>query len=553
MAKPVILCLDDDPMVLNAVERDLRQKYGQDYRLIKINSGSAALDALQQLQKRNETVALLLADQRMPQMTGVQFLERARALFPEAKRVLLTAYADTEAAIYAINRVELDHYLMKPWDPPEERLYPVLDELLEDWRATVPPLFGGLRVAGTLWSLPTHQIKDFLVRHQLLYQYLDIDSDPKARALVEAHNQGQLKIPAVFFPDGTVLVEPSLQQVAEKAGLPTEATLKFYDLIIIGGGPAGLSAAVYASSEGLDCLLIEKHAPGGQAGSSPKIENYLGFPMGISGGDLTQRAMKQARRLGAEVITAQAATAIRLLDRYKIITLANGTEVSCHTLLLAAGASFNVLKMPGTAELTGAGIYYGAAHTEAYYYKDQDVIVVGGANSAAQGALFLSRYARKVTMLIRGPQHTAAQHLVNALRADPKIEVRLSTDLIEAHGAQAGKLEAVTVKNAATGVAEKLPAAALFVFIGVKPQSELVADLVLCDPKGYVLTGPDLLKDGQRPRGWPLDRDPFMFETSVPGLFAAGDARFGTIHRVVSATSEGGAAVMMARQYLKTL
>jgi len=553
MAKPVILCLDDDPMVLNAVERDLRQKYGQDYRLIKINSGSAALDALQQLQKRNETVALLLADQRMPQMTGVQFLERARALFPEAKRVLLTAYADTEAAIYAINRVELDHYLMKPWDPPEERLYPVLDELLEDWRATVPPLFGGLRVAGTLWSLPTHQIKDFLVRHQLLYQYLDIDSDPKARALVEAHNQGQLKIPAVFFPDGTVLVEPSLQQVAEKAGLPTEATLKFYDLIIIGGGPPGLSAAVYASSEGLDCLLIEKHAPGGQAGSSPKIENYLGFPMGISGGDLTQRAMKQARRLGAEVITAQAATAIRLLDRYKIITLANGTEVSCHTLLLAAGASFNVLKMPGTAELTGAGIYYGAAHTEAYYYKDQDVIVVGGANSAAQGALFLSRYARKVTMLIRGPQHTAAQHLVNALRADPKIEVRLSTDLIEAHGAQAGKLEAVTVKNAATGVAEKLPAAALFVFIGVKPQSELVADLVLCDPKGYVLTGPDLLKDGQRPRGWPLDRDPFMFETSVPGLFAAGDARFGTIHRVVSATSEGGAAVMMARQYLKTL
>jgi len=357
----------------------------------------------------------------------------------------------------------------------------------------------------------------------------------------------------VFFPDGTALVEPTLQQVAEKAGLPTEAEMRFYDLIIIGGGPAGLSAAVYASSEGVDCLLIEKHAPGGQAGSSPKIENYLGFPMGISGGDLTRRAMIQARRLGAEIITAQEAAAVRLLDRYKIVTLANGTEVSCHALLLATGASFNVLKMPGAAELTGAGIYYGAAHTEAYYYKGQDVLVVGGANSAAQGALFLSRYASKVTMLIRGPEAAAAQHLVNALKADPKIERRLNTDLVEAHGAQAGKLEAVTVKDTTTGSVEKLPVAAMFVFIGVKPQSDLAAELVRRDPKGYVLTGMDLMEGGKRPSGWPLDRDPFMFETSVPGLFAAGDVRFGTIHRVVSATSEGGAAVAMIRQYLKTL
>lgn len=551
MTKPVILTVDDDPTVLNAVERDLRKRYGQDYRLMKVNSGSAALGALKELQSRNQSVALFLADQRMPQMTGVQFLEQARALFPEAKKVLLTAYADTEAAIYAINEVELDHYLMKPWDPPEERLYPVLDELLADWKAKAPWLFEGIRVAGTLWSLPTHQIKDFLVRHQLPYQYLDIESQPAAKALVEEHNQGQLKIPTVFFPDGTVLVEPTLQQVAEKAGLSTEAQMQFYDLVIIGGGPAGLSAAVYASSEGLDCLLVEKHAPGGQAGSSPKIENYLGFPMGISGGDLTHRAVTQARRLGAEIITAQAATAIRLSDRYKIVTLANGTEVACHALLLATGASFNTLKMPGAAELTGAGIYYGAAHTEAYYYKGQPVGVVGGANSAAQGALFLSRYASQVIMLIRGSEHVAAQHLVNALKADPKIELRLNTDLVEAHGTD--KLEAVTIKHSTTGEVLRLPTAALFVFIGVKPQSELVVDLALRDAKGYVLTGLDLMPGGRRPAGWPLDRDPFAFETNIPGLFAAGDVRFGTNHRVVSATAEGGTAVAMVRQYLKTL
>ena len=555
MAKPVLLTIDDDPMVLNAVERDLRIKYGQAYRVLKADSGESALGALKELQRRNQPVALLLADQRMPQMTGLQFLELARALFPEAKKVLLTAYADTEAAISAINKVDLDYYLMKPWDPPEERLYPVLDELLEDWRvhARAARAFEGIRVAGTLWSLPTHQIKDFLVRHQLPYQYLDVESDSQANALVEEYNQGQLKIPTVFFPDGTVLVEPTLQQVAEKAGLPTEAEMRFYDLIIIGGGPAGLSAAVYASSEGVDCLLIEKHAPGGQAGSSPKIENYLGFPMGISGSDLTRRAMTQARRLGAEIITAQEAAAIRLLDRYKIVTLANGTEVACHALLLATGAAFNVLKMPGAAELTGAGIYYGAAHTEAYYYKGQEVLVVGGANSAAQGALFLSRYVRKVTMLIRGPEAAAAQHLMNALKADPKIEICLNTDLIEAHGAQAGKLEAVTIQNTVTGEVLRLPAAAMFVFIGVKPQSDLVRQLAVRDEKGYVLTGMDLMREGKRPSGWPLDRDPFMFETSAPGLFAAGDVRFGTIHRVVSATSEGGAAVAMIRQYLKTL
>jgi thioredoxin reductase (NADPH) len=518
---------------------------------MKSESGAGALAALQELQKRNQAVALFLVDQRMPQMTGVQFLEEARQLFPEAKRVLLTAYADTEAAISAINKVDLDHYLMKPWDPPEERLYPVLDELLADWRAHARPPFEGIRVAGTLWSLTTHEVKDFMVRHQLPYQYLDIDSDSKARALVERHNGGEIRIPTVFFPDGTVLVEPSIKQIAEQAGLPTEAKMRFYDLVIIGAGPAGLSAAVYASSEGLDCLLIEKHAPGGQAGSSPKIENYLGFPMGISGGDLTRRAMTQARRLGAEIVTAQEPTGIRLQHQYKIVTLSNGMEVSSDALLLATGASFNTLKMPGASALSGAGIYYGAAHTEAYYYTGQDVFVVGGANSAAQGALFLSRYARKVTMLIRGAEMLAAQHLVNALQAESKIEILLGTDLVEAHGKD--KLEAVTIRNTGTKAEQKLPAAALFVFIGVRPQSDLVAELVRRDPQGYVLTGPDLLRDDKRAENWPLERDPLMFETSVPGLFAAGDVRLGTIHRVVSATSEGGAAVAMIRQYLKTL
>ncbi len=553
MAKPVIFTIDDEPAVLNAIERDLRKKYGRDYRILKADSGAAALDSLKQLQQRSETVALFLADQRMPQMNGVQFLEQARALYPDAKRALLTAYADTEAAINAINRVALDYYLMKPWDPPEECLYPVLDDLLDDWKAHVRLPFEGIRVAGTLWSPGSHDVKDFLSRHQIAYQWLDIESDAKARALVEETHRGALRIPTVFFPDGTILVEPTIREVADRVGLQTRAAQPFYDVVIVGAGPAGLAAAVYASSDGLHCLVIERQAPGGQAGRSPKIENYLGFPSGLSGGDLARRAVTQARRFGAEILSAQAATGVRLRDIYRIVTLSDGSEVTCHALLLACGASFNILKMPGAAELTGAGVYYGAAYTEAFFYQDRDVFVVGGANSAAQGALFLSRFARKVTVLIRGPAPTASQYLVDAMRQNEKIELRMNTDLIELHGAQAGKLEALTVKNTVTNETHMLRGAALFVFIGVKPQSDLVADLVLRDPKGYVLTGPDLLQDGKRPKGWLLDRDPYVLETSVPGIFAAGDVRFGTNHRVASATGEGGIAVAMIHQYLRTL
>ncbi len=550
MAKPVILAIDDDPMVLSAVDRDLRKKYGQDYRIVPINMGSAAMQYLKQLQGRAEVVALFLVDQRMPQMSGVEFLEQARHVYPEAKKVLLTAYADTEAAINSINKVSLDYYLMKPWDPPEERLYPVLDELLGEWKAHVRMPYEGIRLAGTLWSSASHNTRDFLTRNLIPYQWLDVEKDAKVRALVEEYNQGELRIPTLFFPDGSVMVEPNLRELAEKVGLKTRASLPYYDLIIIGSGPAGLSAAVYASSEGLSTLAIERGTPGGQAGSSPKIDNYLGFPNGISGNELARRAMTQARRLGAEILTAQEVTHISLQDPYRIVRLSDNTEISCRAVLLATGASFHMLRMPGAAALSGAGVYYGAAYTEARSYKDQDVFVVGGANSAAQGALYLSRFARKVNLIVRG-ELSAAQYLADELRQNEKIDIYLNTDLIEVHGE--GKLEEIVVKNNRIDELQTLKGAAMFVFIGVRPQSQFVADLVARAEKGYVLTGPDLLVEGKRPANWPLDRDPYLLETSVPGIFAAGDVRYGTTHRVSAATSEGGLAVALIRQYLKTI
>lgn len=550
MAKPVILAIDDDPMVLSAVDRDLRKKYGQDYRIVPINMGSAAMQYLKQLQGRAEVVALFLVDQRMPQMTGVEFLEQARHVYPEAKKVLLTAYADTEAAINSINKVSLDYYLMKPWDPPEERLYPVLDELLGEWKAHVRMPYEGIRLAGTLWSSASHNTRDFLTRNLIPYQWLDVEKDAKVRALVEEYNQGELRIPTLFFPDGSVMVEPNLRELAEKVGLKTRASLPYYDLIIIGSGPAGLSAAVYASSEGLSTLAIERGTPGGQAGSSPKIDNYLGFPNGISGNELARRAMTQARRLGAEILTAQEVTHISLQDPYRIVRLSDNTEISCRAVLLATGASFHMLRMPGAAALSGAGVYYGAAYTEARSYKDQDVFVVGGANSAAQGALYLSRFARKVNLIVRG-ELSAAQYLADELRQNEKIDIYLNTDLIDVRGE--GKLEEIVVKNNRTDELQTLKGAAMFVFIGVRPQSQFVADLVARAEKGYVLTGPDLLVEGKRPANWPLDRDPYLLETSVPGIFAAGDVRYGTTHRVSAATSEGGLAVALIRQYLKTI
>ena len=551
MAKPVIFSIDDDPSVLNAVERDLRARYGRDYRVIPINSGKAALDYLPKLQQRNETVALFLVDQRMPEMSGVEFFEQAILTYPQAKRVLLTAYADTEAAISSINEVGLDYYLMKPWHPPEERLYPILDELLEDWKMHVHLPYEGIRIAGTLWSLPSHEVKDFLTRHQIPYRWLDIEKDSNARKLVEDTTSNIAKLPVIFFPDGSLLVQPDLKNLADKVGLQTRAEKPFYDIVVVGSGPAGLASAVYAGSEGYKCLVIEKAAPGGQAGSSPRIENYLGFPSGISGDDLTRRAVAQAKRFGVEILSAQEATKVYTKDEYRIVELADGTEISCHAVLVATGASFHMLSMPGGDKLTGAGIYYGAAYTEAMYYQDQHVFVVGGANSAAQGALYLSRFASKVTVLIRGPQPTASKYLVDAMNENEKVEILLNTDLMELKGDTS--LEQLIVKNSVTGEMQTFDTAALFVFIGVRPQSQLVADLVVHNEKGYIFTGADLMVDNKPPQGWTLDRLPFLFETNIPGIFAAGDVRFGTNHRVASAAGEGSVAFAMMKEYLKAL
>jgi len=551
MAKPVIFTIDDDPSVLSSVERDLRSRYGPDYRIIPINQGRAALDYLKKLEQRSETVALFLVDQRMPEISGVEFLMEAIRIYPQAKRVLLTAYADTQAAIDSINAVGLDYYLLKPWHPPEERLYPILDELLEDWKVRVSLPYDGIRVAGTLWSLTSHEVKDFLTRHQIPYQWLDIEKDSTAQRLVEGVSTGISRLPVVFFPDGAVLVQPDLRELAEKLGLQTRAGLPFYDLIILGSGPAGLAAAVYAGSEGLKCLVIEKAAPGGQAGSSPKIENYLGFPAGISGDDLTRRAVSQAKKFGVEILSAQEAKRVSVRDAYRIVQLADGSEISSHAVLIATGASFHTLRMPGAAELTGAGIYYGAAYTEAMHYMDKDVAVVGGANSAAQGAIYLSRFARRVTVLIRGRQPTASKYLVDAMMTNEKLELLTSTDLIEARGKNA--LEQIVFKNTDTGETRVLDVSALFVFIGVRPQSQTVSDLVMCSEKGYIFTGSDLMVDKKAPPGWPLERVPYLLETSVPGIFAAGDVRYGTNHRVASAVGEGAIAYALIKEYLKTL
>lgn len=552
MVKPAILAVDDDRPVLNAVDRDLRQKYGREYRILKADSGASALEALRQLQARGEVAALFVVDQRMPEMTGIQFLEQARVIFPDARQVLLTAYADTQVAIQAINRVGLDYYLMKPWDPPEDNLYPVLDDLLDEWQANVRLPFEGIRVLGAQWSPQSHEVKDFLARHLIAYQFLDVEQDPQARATVEANSEGLVRLPTVIMPDGTVLVEPSIRELAEKIGMQTQAGQPLYDLVIVGGGPAGLAASVYGASEGMHVLLVERGVPGGQAGNSPKIENYLGFPTGLSGMELARRAVAQARRFGVELLAAQEAVAVRVQDSQRIVELSDGSAVTARAVLLATGAKFRRLEAKGVEELTGAGVYYGAAYTEAMYYQDQPVFVVGGANSAGQGAMFLSRFASKVTMLIRRDTQWSSKYLRDAEAVNSKIERLFNTEVLEVRG-KPGKLEEIVVKNQQTGNVKTLPGAAMFIFIGAVPNNDVVRDLVLCNDKGFILTGPDLLKGGQRPPGWTLDRDPLILETSVPGVFAAGDVRLGTNHRVASATGEGGIAIAAIEEYLKTV
>jgi thioredoxin reductase (NADPH) len=553
MAKPIILTVDDEIQVLNAIVRDLRQHYGGEYRIMKADSGAEALDTLRQLKQRNAPVALLLADQRMPEITGTEYLSQAIKFYPEARKVLLTAYADTEAAIASINDIGLDHYLMKPWDPPDQNLYPVLDDLLNDWLATVPVPYDGIRVAGTLWSPQSHTIKDFLSRNRIPYQWLDIETDEESRVLVDSVSEQDHKLPVLFFPDGTTLIQPDIRSVADKVGLQTQATQPYYDLIIIGAGPAGLGAAVYGASEGLSTALIEREATGGQAGTSSRIENYLGFPQGISGGDLARRATDQARRLGAEILTAVEVVNVRVEDPYKIVTLNDGKELSCKALIIASGVTVKQLDLPGVERFTGAGVYYGAALTEAAHYRGQHVFVVGGANSAGQAAMFFSRFAQQVSMLVRGTSLTnsMSQYLIDQIDGTENIDVQPNTVVLDAYGEE--KLESIKIQHTVTGEEKVVPAAAMFIFIGAKSHSEMVADVVETNSAGFIRAGRSLMRGGKRPAGWSLKRDPFPLETNVPGIFVAGDVRDEAVRRVASAVGEGAIAVSQVHQYLKTV
>jgi thioredoxin reductase (NADPH) len=553
MTKAVILAVDDEPEVLSAVERDLRQHFRAEYRIMKAGSGAQALEATTALRERNAPIALFLVDERMPRMSGTEFLHQARQIFPDARKVLLTAYADTRAAIAGINDVGLDYYLMKPWNPPEENLYPVLDELLTDWAASYRPPFDGIRVVGTAWSPHCHRVKDFLSRNQTPYQWLDMEADPGLRDLVERHSPEGRTLPVVLFPDGAALVGPSIQELGERIGLRTHASRPFYDLVIAGAGPSGLAGAVYGASEGLRTVLIEDDAPGGQAGTSSKIENYLGFPSGIGGADLARRAATQAQRFGAELVTPQVVTAVRVEDPYRVITLADGAELSCYALIVATGMAVRRLDAPGIEEFTGAGVYYGAALSEAGGCTDADVCVVGGANSAGQAAMLLSRYARNVTMLVRGPSLAASmsRYLIDRIEDADNIHV-LTRSRVKAVAGERS-LETVTIVTGDDGHETTLTASHLFIFIGSMPRSELVAGVVERDEKGFIRTGTDLLRGGRRPAGWPLDRDPFLLEASVPGIFAAGDVRYGSTKRVASAVGEGAAAVGMVHKYLESV
>jgi len=550
--RPTLLTVDDDPEVLRAVERDLRRRYGREYRVVRADSGESALGAISELRRREEPVALLLADQRMPRMSGVEFLEEAIQQAPDAKRVLLTAYADTEAAIKAINDVRLDYYLLKPWDPPEEHLYPVLDDLLADWRAGFRPPYRGLRVLGHRWNPASHEVRDFLARNQVPYRWLDVESDPEARRVIEAEGAEGAHLPLLVFGDGSRLEAPAIAEVAAKIGLRTRAQLPFYDLAIVGGGPAGLAAAVYGATEGLETVMVEREAPGGQAGMSSRIENYLGFPVGLSGGDLARRAVAQATRFGVEILSPQRVTGLRAEDAYRILTLADGGELSAHAVIVATGVAYRRLEAPGVERLTGAGVYYGAAMTEALSCRDEEVYVVGGANSAGQAAMYFARYAGRVTILTRSPLEKGMSHyLIEQIAQTPNIVVRVGAAVAEAHGE--GNLTGLTIKDLASGATEEVPAAALFIFIGAEPFTDWLEGVVARDGRGFILAGPDLPKDEHgRPVGWPrgLDREPFLLETSLPGVFVAGDVRHASVKRVASGVGEGAIAVSFVHQYL---
>ncbi len=553
MAKPTLLTVDDDPNVLKAIERDLRSRYGEKYRVLRANSGQAGLDLLRELRGREDAVALLLADQRMPQMDGIGFLNEARKVYPEAKRALLTAYADTSAAINAINEVNVHYFFLKPWDPPGQHLYPVIDDLLEDWTASYRPPYEGIRVLGTRWSSKAYDLRDFLARNHVPYQWIDVElsaEDPEVRQLIASVGNDAHQLPLTLFPDGTRMFQATPAELAEKIGLRTRSETQFYDLAIVGGGPGGLAAAVYGASEGLKTVMIDREAPGGQAGLSSRIENYLGFPSGLSGADLARRAVMQAQRFGVEIIAPQEVVGLRAEGPYRILKLADGNEISCHAVLIATGVQWRRLEIPGVERLQGSGVYYGGGSQEAISCKGESVYIVGGANSAGQAALNFSQYAEKVVILIRGDSLSASmsRYLIDQIEKTPNIQLWTHAEAIEVHGDT--HLEEISVQCSDTNTVDRVPANAMFIFIGALPRTDWLEGAVVRDERGFVLAGPDLLKNGKQAAGWNLDRDPFLLESSMPGVFVVGDVRYGSIKRVASAVGEGAIAVQFIHRYM---
>ncbi len=548
MAKPVLFAIDDDISVLDAVVEDLRRRYGKDYRILRAASGQAAVDICRELKDRGDDVALFLSDQRMPGMTGVELLQRVMVPYPHAKRVLLTAYADTEAAIRAINSARIHYYLNKPWDPPDEKLYPVLDDLLQSWKADREPRFDGLRVVGTRWSPADHAIRQFLSRNLIPFQWITPETNPEILRQLCERGLDDSKLPVVLLPDGSSLVQPEISTLAARVGLRTTSANEFYDVVVVGAGPAGLAAGVYGASEGLRTLIVEAEAPGGQAGSSSRIENYLGFAEGISGEELAKRSFLQAQRLGAEFLT-QRVTSLRSDGPYHLLTMADGREISCLVCVIATGVSYRMLEIPGADRLSGAGVYYGAAQTEANSCRNATVHLVGGANSAGQAAMYFARYASSVKLLVRAPslEKSMSKYLIDQIARTPQIEVLTDTEIVRLDGDT--HLEQITLRSPA---GDKTCAATdLFVFIGAAPKTEWLPAALARDPKGFIFSGPDLM--ARCPKRWPLQRDPFLLETSLPGVFVAGDVRFNSVKRCASAVGEGSIAIQFVHQYLASL
>ena len=550
MKKPIIFLLDDDSAVLKSVERDVRAEFRKNYRIIATQSAKEALDALPEFKKKGENVALFLSDQRMPEMLGVAFLEKAKVFYPDAKRILLTAYSDTDAAIKAINEVKLDYYLLKPWDPPEEKLHPILRDQLEAWQCSYIPEASGLRIVGHQWSPKSHQIKDFLSGNLVPYRWMNIENSAQGKELLELNGIEIKDLPAVFFDDGSFLTNPTTSEVGEKSGMSIKAKQAMYDVAVIGAGPAGLAASVYGGSEGLNTLLIEKRAPGGQAGTSSRIENYLGFPNGLSGSDLSRRAITQATRFGIEFLSPQEVVNIEIRDTYKIISLQNGDVVNAKTIIISTGVEYRKHPAKGIDEFTGAGIYYGAATTEAASCENEDIYIVGGGNSAGQAAMYLSKFARKVFIVVRKPDLSSSmsQYLIDQINATPTIEVIGNSEITEVSGEQ--RLSELVLKNGNTGKEEKRVAAALFIFIGAKPMTDWLHLDIIKDSRGFLETGPALARYNDFRKNWKLKRDPLLLETCIPGVFAAGDVRSGAMNRVASAVGEGSMAIKFVHEYL---